>query len=164
MDNDSNAIVKLENVWVQYNSVVALEDVTMWVAADDFIGIIGPNGGGKSTLLKVLLGLVKHTRGKIEIFGTTPQKANKKIGYVAQYQNFDRNFPIDVWNVVLMGRLGHAGLLHRYSQNDHMAQNRLLKRLACLPTATGISASFRRPAAKGINLRRPDNPTGTATA
>ncbi|AKB25111.1 Zinc ABC transporter, ATP-binding protein ZnuC [Methanosarcina sp. MTP4] len=114
----SNEAVVLKDVWVHYNSTPVLEDVNLVVKEHDFLGIIGPNGGGKSTLLKVILGLVEPSRGTVTVFGKNPQKARKYIGYVPQYSLLDINFPISVWEVVLMGRLGQVGLLRRYSDCD----------------------------------------------
>lgn len=120
-------VAKLEDIWVHYGGITALEAVNLTVEEKDFIGIIGPNGGGKSTLLKVMLGLVEPSKGKVEILGLPPKKNAHKIGYVAQYRNFDQNFPINVWNVVLMGRLRHAGLLRGYGKEDIKAATEALE-------------------------------------
>ncbi|MDD1734939.1 MAG: ABC transporter ATP-binding protein, partial [Methanothrix sp.] len=85
----------------------------------DFLGIIGPNGGGKSTLLKAVLGLIKPGRGEISVFGLPPARARSRIGYVPQKTVFDRSFPVKVRDVVLMGRYSRIGLLHRYGPEDH---------------------------------------------
>jgi zinc transport system ATP-binding protein len=117
MNMNSEAIV-LKDIWVHYNGIPILEEVNLVVKEHDFLAIIGPNGGGKSTLLKVILGLIKPSRGTVTVFGETPQKARKFIGYVPQYSLIDLNFPISVWEVVLMGRLSHIGLLKRYGEDD----------------------------------------------
>lgn len=114
-------IVKLEDVWVHYDSVPALEGINLSINQDDFLGIIGPNGGGKTTLLKIILGLVKPSQGRVRILGASPERGRKFVGYVPQYSLFDRDFPISVWDVVLMGRLGQAGLFKRYSKEDRKA-------------------------------------------
>ena len=111
-------IIGLENIWVSYEDVVALEDINFCIYQNEFIGIIGPNGGGKTTLLKVILGLVQSSQGKIRVFGTIPEKGRKFIGYVPQRTFFDRDFPISVWDVVLMGRLGQRGAFRGYSNKD----------------------------------------------
>jgi zinc transport system ATP-binding protein len=116
--NMKTEMIVLKDVWVQYNSITVLEDINLTLKQHDFLGIIGPNGGGKSTLLKVILGLVKPGKGTIKVCGDTPQKNRKYIGYVPQYSLFDMDFPMSVWDVVLMGRLGHAGLLKKFSNND----------------------------------------------
>lgn len=114
----SKVIVKLDDVWVHYHGSAALEGINLSIKDSDFLGIIGPNGGGKTTLLKVILGLVKPSRGKITIYEDALEKKRKSIGYVSQLNLFDRSFPISVWDVVLMGRLGKAGLFKRYSKED----------------------------------------------
>lgn len=116
--NMKTEVIVLEDVWVHYGGINVLEGVNLTVSQHDFLGIIGPNGGGKSTLLKVILGLVKPSRGTIRVLGDTPQNSRKYIGYVPQYSLFDPNFPMSVWDVVLMGRLGQVGLFKKYSKND----------------------------------------------
>jgi zinc transport system ATP-binding protein len=111
-------LVRLENVWVHYDNVAILEGVDLSIKQDDFLGIIGPNGGGKTTLLKVILGLVKPSRGAVTVLGSTPEQNRKFIGYVAQTSLFDRDFPISVLDVVLMGRYGKVGLIKRLSNED----------------------------------------------
>ncbi|MBE0523423.1 MAG: ABC transporter ATP-binding protein [Methanosarcinales archaeon] len=111
-------VILLKDVWVHYDSIKVLEGVNLTLRQHDFLGIIGPNGGGKSTLLKVILGLIKPSRGTIRVLGDTPQNSRKYIGYVPQYSLFDPDFPISVWDVVLMGRLGQAGLFKKYSKDD----------------------------------------------
>jgi len=119
-------VVKLKDVWVHYDSVPALEGVSLSVEQGDFLGIIGPNGGGKTTLLKVILGLITLSRGKVSVLGKPPERSRKDIGYVPQHNLFDRDFPICVRDTVLMGRCGRAGLARRYSQEDRrLAQTAL---------------------------------------
>jgi len=111
-------VIVLKDVWVHYGGINVLEGVNLTVSQHDFLGIIGPNGGGKSTLLKVILGLIKPSRGTINVLGDTPRNSRKYIGYVPQYSLFDPNFPMSVWDVVLMGRLGQVGLFKKYSKDD----------------------------------------------
>lgn len=118
----------MKNVWVSYNGTSILEDINLTVENNDFLGIIGPNGGGKTTLLKVMLGLVEPNRGEVCVFGKSPQEARHRMGYVPQHALFDRDFPIEVWDVVLMGRYGKAGLFKRYNDEDkRVARNALEK-------------------------------------
>ncbi len=114
----SQEVVKLEDVWVQYDGIPVLEGINLSVLQDDFLGIIGPNGGGKTTLLKVILGLIKPARGTVTVLGKEPEKSRDRIGYVPQYNLFDRSFPVDVRDVVLMGRYGKTGLFRRYNRED----------------------------------------------
>jgi zinc transport system ATP-binding protein len=111
-------VVRLEDVWVRYDGVAVLEGVNLAIEQNDFLGIIGPNGGGKTTLLKVVLGLVKPSRGRVSVMGSAPEASRNDIGYISQHSLFDRDFPISVWDVVLMGRLGRTGLLRRYGKED----------------------------------------------
>src|SRR4030043_703631 len=104
---------RLENIWVHYDNVAILEGVDLSIKQDDFLGIIGPNGGGKTTLLKVILGLIKPSRGTVSVLGKPPEQSRNKIGYVPQHNLFDRSFPINVREVVLMGRYGQTGLFKR---------------------------------------------------
>ncbi len=122
-------IVQLQNVTVNYGDVPALEDVTIAISRHDFLGIIGPNGGGKSTLLKVLLGLVKPDSGEVRVFGVAPEQARSKVGYVSQRPSFDRDFPASVRDVVLMGRYVKAGLGRRYRREDKAAVEKALERV-----------------------------------
>lgn len=108
----------MEDVWVHFDGVPALEEVDLSIQQYDFLGIIGPNGGGKTTLLKVILGLLKPSRGKVTVFGHTPEKGREFVGYVPQYSLFDRDFPVSVWDVVLMGRLKHKNPFRGYSEAD----------------------------------------------
>jgi zinc transport system ATP-binding protein len=125
-------LIRLEDVWVHYDNVAILEAVNLSIKRDDFLGIIGPNGGGKTTLLKVILGLVKPSSGKVTVLGGTPQRNRRFIGYVAQNSLFDHDFPISVQDVVLMGRYGRAGLVKRFSEDDKKAALQALQTVEML--------------------------------
>jgi len=122
-------VVKLNNVWFYYDGKLALKEVNLLVYEKDFLGIIGPNGGGKTTLLKVILGLVKPNQGEVSIFNLFPEEGKKYIGYVPQNFLFDQDFPIDVFNVVMMGRYPRRGLINRYTKEDKKAVIEALKRV-----------------------------------
>ncbi len=109
-------IVHLEDVWVSLDGVTVLEGVSLTLHEREFIALIGPNGGGKTTLLRVILGLVKPYRGSVEVFGLPPKEGRRWIGYLPQYAAFDREFPITVLEVVLMGR--YRGPLKAYTEED----------------------------------------------
>jgi zinc transport system ATP-binding protein len=125
-------VVCMENVWVQYNGTPVLENINLKVNQDDFLGIIGPNGGGKTTLLKVILGLLSPSQGKVTVLGKPPNQSREHIGYVAQLNLFDRGFPISVWEVALMGRYSKTGLLKSYSQEDEDAAESALGKVGML--------------------------------
>jgi len=116
--NATDEIVRLENIWMRYDGINVLEDINLSILHGDFLGIIGPNGGGKTTLLKVMLGLLKPTQGQITYPGHTLQQGRKLVGYVSQHNLFDRDFPASVWDVAMMGRFKSAGLFRRYSKTD----------------------------------------------
>lgn len=118
-DKDSpRPVIEIEGLWAGYENDVVLEDVDFTMYERDFVGLIGPNGGGKTTLIKVLLGLVKPMRGTVRIMGEHVTEGRRYIGYVPQTVEFDRHFPIDVRQVVLMGRLGKRALLRNYTSED----------------------------------------------
>lgn len=122
----SDEIVALQDIWVGYDDSPILENVNLSIQKGDFLGIIGPNGGGKTTLLKVILGLIRPSRGKVLVLGKSPEESRRFIGYVSQFSLFDRDFPIAVWDVVMMGRYGRAGLFRRYGKEDkRIAQSAL---------------------------------------
>jgi zinc transport system ATP-binding protein len=130
-----DCIVRLQGVWAGYNGTPALEDINLEVDGHDFLGIIGPNGGGKSTLLKVILGLMKPARGTVTVLGGPPEKGRGRIGYVPQYSNYDRDFPVSVLEVVTMGRYPKAGLLRPYGKADREAAQDALARVGMLERA-----------------------------
>jgi len=131
----STDVVRLENVWVSYNGTPALEDINLRVDEHDFLGIIGPNGGGKSTLLKVILGLIRPQRGTVTVLGNPPERSRSRIGYVPQYSNYDHDFPVSVVDVVTMGRYGKRGILKPYDKSDRKAAEKALSRVGMLSHA-----------------------------
>ncbi len=98
-------IIKVNSLSVNYNKTKALIDVNLDVLEQEYLGIIGPNGGGKTTLIKAILGLVKISSGKIEILGEAPGKTGKAVGYVPQVVELNKSFPINVLDVVLAAML-----------------------------------------------------------
>jgi len=119
--------VNLRNVFFNYDGSPVLDDITLDIKAGDFIGLIGPNGGGKTTLLKILLGLLKPSSGVVEVFGKSPEKARPLVGYVPQYLTLDLDFPASVFDVVLMGRLGQAPLFGSWREKDKSEAERALE-------------------------------------
>lgn len=125
--------VELENVTVKYDNIEALDDVTLKVDKGAFLGIIGPNGGGKTTLLKVILGLIEPEKGSTKIFGRKIKDALGKLAYVPQISEFDRHFPISVLDVVLMARLGpQLKFFHNYKKQDIKKSEEILAKLNLL--------------------------------
>ncbi len=120
--------IKLEGVYFGYEQRLILTDVQLDIRPLDTICIVGPNGGGKTTLIKLMLGLLTPDRGTIKIFGQKPKNARLRMGYVAQHTNFDSQFPISVKDVVCMGRLGHSITGH-YTARDREAVEKALEQV-----------------------------------
>jgi zinc transport system ATP-binding protein len=114
-------VVEIQGVTFSYGGPPAVEEITLNVEAGAFLGIVGPNAGGKSTLLKLILGLLEPQAGRIRVLGRSPREARRAIGYVPQYPSFSRDFPITVEQMVLMGRLGTGWPLWHYRRSDHAA-------------------------------------------
>ena len=100
-----NKIIDVENVFAGYdNNPRVIKNVTFSVFQNDFLGIIGPNGGGKTTLLRTIMGLIKPTKGKVTFYNNDGNKVPKiNIGYLPQLNKIDRSFPITVHDVILSG-------------------------------------------------------------
>lgn len=112
-------LVTLRDVSVAYEGYEALQHVNLEIGDHDFLGIIGPNGGGKTTLVKAILGTVPHS-GEIRYDPQLFRGRERLIGYMPQISHFDRAFPISVFEVVLSGLQGHRGFRSRYSRQDKM--------------------------------------------
>ncbi len=108
-------LIQIKSVDAGYDSLVVLKDINLTIREKDFIGIIGPNGGGKTTLLKLILGLIKPFKGEIEYH--FPEKSGN-IGYLPQFNETDIRFPISVKDVVLSGLLPPNTLFQHYTKSD----------------------------------------------
>ena len=104
----SPPVIQVQELEFAYEKTLILHQVNFKVAKGEFVGIFGPNGGGKTTLLKLLMGFLKPKKGHIHLFGKPPKMVLSKIGYVPQLKGFDKKFPISVLEVVLMGALSKA--------------------------------------------------------
>ena len=122
-------VIEFKNVSFSYDSINVLEDVNLTVEERDFLSLVGPNGGGKTTILKLVLGLLKPVNGTVRVFGESPVKARSRIGYMPQYSSLDPLFPVTVMDVVLMGRLGNGKLLGTYKGTDKKAAAKALQEL-----------------------------------
>ncbi|MEO0416100.1 MAG: ABC transporter ATP-binding protein [Verrucomicrobiota bacterium] len=114
------AIITCTDLCFRYSKSRVLDDVTFSVDDGESLAIIGPNGGGKSTLLKILLGLENPESGQVEVFGKSPGQGRKSIGYVPQAMRFDPLYPITAIDIVLMGRLDRLGV-GRFSKRCRQA-------------------------------------------
>jgi zinc transport system ATP-binding protein len=122
-------IISLEKVSFSYNGLPVLEDINLTVYARDFLSIVGPNAGGKTTLLKLILGTIKPTSGAVRVFGQSPSKVRSRIGYMPQYASLDPLFPVSVLDVVLMGRLGETKGIGFYSKSDKDEAREVLRKV-----------------------------------
>lgn len=121
-------IIRIDNVSFSYSKEDFLRDITLAIYEDDFLGIIGPNGGGKTTLLKLILGLLEPKKGKISVFDKSPKEARKDVGYLSQFKNIDFDFPITAYEIVLLSRVGNR-IMKRYSNTDKEATRKSMKQL-----------------------------------
>lgn len=112
-------IVNLENVTVRYDNFAAIEGANLEIFSDDFIGIIGPNGGGKTTLVRSILGFIPHS-GNITLAPSLYRNGKRLIGYMPQQSSFDNQFPISVSEVVMSGLQSEKGFFGRYTSKDRI--------------------------------------------
>jgi zinc transport system ATP-binding protein len=120
-------VIELQDVSFAYNGVPALEDVSLVIEEGDFLGLVGPNGGGKSTLLRIVLGLLAPDSGRVSVLGESPVRARGAIGYVPQFAGFRRDFPVTVEETVLLGRLGKTRALFGYGAQDRAVARRSME-------------------------------------
>jgi zinc transport system ATP-binding protein len=123
----SVCLLEMSSVSVAYGSNTALQDADLKVYNNDFIGVIGPNGGGKTTLLKVILGLVKPFKGEL-VFNQQLLDRNK-IGYLPQMSTGDNNFPVTVKDVILSGLMMQKGVISRMSSSDKKRASQVIEEL-----------------------------------
>ena len=122
----SDKKIEVKNLSFKYETTDVLKNVSFDVYDKDIVTIIGPNGGGKSTLLKLLLGILKPDSGTILINGQNPKKLKKPVlGYVPQFSIFDPRFPISVFDTVLSGRMREG--MFRYSAEDREIADKILE-------------------------------------
>ncbi len=121
--------IEVKDVWFSYDRQLVLREVNLHIRQGEFLAILGPNGGGKTTLLKLMLGILKPTGGIVRILGQDPSHMTGRIGYVPQDTSVNKDFPISVMDVTLMGRLGHMGLSRRYSDEDRAQARQALERV-----------------------------------
>lgn len=121
-------LISVRHLTFGYGREVVLDHVDLDIQRRDFLAIIGPNGGGKTTLLKVILGLLRPWSGEV-VYHFAGGDRRGRLGYVPQFSTFDKDFPLRVRDMVLMGRLGHRGLLRSYSREDRAAADAALDRL-----------------------------------
>ena len=120
------AIVSLKEITVKYDATIALEGASLDIYPNDFLGVIGPNGGGKTTLVKAILGAVPYS-GEVEYSPTLFERGHRLIGYLPQLSEFDKSFPISVIEVVMSGLQAEKGFFSRYTKADREKAMQLLE-------------------------------------
>jgi zinc transport system ATP-binding protein len=133
-------VIEVSDLGFSYNGEPVLQEVNLTVARHDFVAVVGPNGGGKSTLIRLMMGLLSPQQGRVLVLGQPPAKVRQRLGYLPQHPSLDKAFPINVDEVVLMGRLGLGGLRigGRWSRKDKEAAAQAL-------ATVGLSELARRP-------------------
>ena len=127
--------VEVEGLRFAYGDETVLDDVTFSVPPGEFLALLGPNGGGKTTLLKLLVGLLRPSAGTIRLLGTSREKALDRVGYVPQDTNVNKDFPVTVEQVVLMGCLDRGRWFGRAGKEERLAAQEALERMELLPLA-----------------------------
>lgn len=124
-----DTIINCENLSFYYDDIAILKEISFTIETGEFIGIIGPNGGGKTTLLKLIMGFLNPTSGSLTLSGLSPHQARSEIGYVPQAMRFDRQFPISVFELVLSGRLSKLPWYGIYSYEDRRLASETIEQL-----------------------------------
>lgn len=131
----STPALELHDLSVSYQKKPVLYGVDLEVPEGSLVGLIGPNGAGKSTLIKAVMGLLPLNGGWVKVFGQPFAKAKQRVGYVPQRESVDWDFPVNVMDVVLMGRYGKLGLFRRPGKQDREKAREALDKVAMLPFA-----------------------------
>mgnify|MGYP003590728275 FL=1 len=125
MQND----IDIQHLYFNYDNTVVLEDINLTYNKNEFLAVIGPNGGGKSTLLKLMIGLLEPSHGEVRLFGEKPLMVSHNIAYVPQDTMANKDFPIKVLDVVLMGRLSRSNSFATYSKRDKEIAYAMIERV-----------------------------------
>lgn len=118
--------IQFKNVSFSYGTIDVLKNVSFEVDQGEYVGIIGPNGGGKTTALQLILGFLSPQKGKVEV-----QAIKRKIGYVPQANTYDKDFPISVLEVVLMGTLATLRWWGTFSPSEKNRAQHFLNEMGC---------------------------------
>jgi zinc transport system ATP-binding protein len=117
----AETVIDIRGVNFSYETEPVLREIDLHVSSDEFAVVVGPNGGGKTTLLKLILGLLDPDCGTVRVFGKPPRRAVDRMAYTPQHMRFDSSFPVNVRDVVLMGTLGPGRHVGRYNSDDYEA-------------------------------------------
>lgn len=161
-------VIRLSGVTTGYDGQPAVEDVDLAIERGSLVAVFGPNGGGKTTLLKLMAGLLKPWSGRVEILGGPPAAASRRMAYVPQAELVDWSFPVSVWDVAMMGRYPMLGPLRQPGVADRDAVRAALERVGMMDHARTqigrLSGGQRRRAflaraiAAGVELYLLDEP------
>ena len=121
--------IRLRGVTTGYDGRPAVEDVDLDLDRGSLVAVFGPNGGGKTTLLKLIAGLLQPWQGTVEVLGGTPAKAARRSAYVPQAELVDWSFPVSVRDVAMMGRFAHLGPFRQPAKADREAVDEALRRV-----------------------------------
>jgi zinc transport system ATP-binding protein len=126
-------VISIRGVSFSFGENNVLDGVTFDIAEREFVAVIGPNGGGKTTLVKLMMGLLEPRGGVIRVFDGSPRSMSRRFGYLPQHPNLDPDFPVSVMNVVMMGRLGHGPGFGPFLDGDRKLGLRALDEVGCAP-------------------------------
>ena len=124
--------VEIETVCFSYGNTHVLKKIAVTIEHGEYIAIIGPNGGGKSTFLNLIMGFLKPNSGKVYLFGKNPVSMRKRLGYVPQMLHYDRRFPITVEEMVLMGEISKHSLFGKYPEGSQDRCREVLEKIDLL--------------------------------
>lgn len=146
---EKQPLIEICNLSAAYDGRTVLHDVNLTIYEHDFLGIIGPNGGGKTTLVKVILGLKKASGGQVSFFQNGKQVEHITMGYLPQYSSIDKKFPISVQEVILSGLSSQKPLISRFSSSQRAQVGEVINRM-------GLQGLEKRPigALSGGQLQR----------
>jgi zinc transport system ATP-binding protein len=126
--NAEAAIVTFDRVSFAYSGDPVVVEASFDIRPGEFVSVVGPNGGGKTTLLRLILGMVRPDAGTVQVLGGAPERARGRMGYVPQFSRFDPLFPVTVMDVVKMGRIG-GFVAGPYRRDDRLAAAEALEKV-----------------------------------
>lgn len=146
--------VETDHLFFSYPNTPVLSNVSLSIQEGEFIGIIGPNGGGKTTLMKLIMGFLKPSRGKIYVYEEPPREMQRKVAYVPQAMRFDRQFPISVIEVVLSGLLSQLPWYGRFLPEQRQAAVEVLNKVGLAHLSTSAFGTLSGGQAQRILIAR----------
>mgnify|MGYP002511624356 FL=1 len=125
----NHPLIQITDLSASYDNKTVLSHINLTVYEQDFLGVIGPNGGGKTTLVKTILGLHQPDKGQIRFFQDGKETEEINMGYLPQYNSIDKKFPISVYEVVLSGLSKQKSLFKRYTREHHEQVRRIIAQM-----------------------------------